>query len=124
MLGDGRIVETGTLEALRSSNTYVQALRIASSASSINSDASSETLEGPRTSIDEDDEEALDAAVSAMQEVCEDSSRQGGNMEAYVYYVASAGLLIVLFFLGLVLLWAFCREFPSKFNMPLAILAL
>lgn len=114
VLAEGQVVAAGSLDVLKASNSYVQALKIATSATGIEPAHSSEIS----SYVDNrhDVSQAAMAAASDAGEALNDIKRQGGDFSVYAYYIAAAGVLSVSVFFVMVMLFAFCREFPGEFS--------
>lgn len=111
VLVDGRIVDTGSLQSLQASNTYIQGLNIASPTPHVTKESNEMPLtpsdSGSQTKNEELEAELIDHESST------DLTRQTGDFSVYAYYASASGLTSVLISLVLALLWSFCREFPT-----------
>ncbi|KXG52764.1 ABC transporter, integral membrane type 1 [Penicillium griseofulvum] len=112
VLTDGRIVDTGSLNSLQSSNTYIQGLKTTLPAPLITNEIngtppSLQVSDDETKNVDSDDVELLDHASLT------DPTRQAGDFSVYAYYASASGRMAVIISLGLILCWSFCREFSS-----------
>ncbi|KAK9787197.1 hypothetical protein SCARD494_10727 [Seiridium cardinale] len=110
VLGDGRVIEAGSLEALRSSNANIQALNSATSDSNQEMDDLSNVTQGSHVIEGVDSEEVSDTTV---EEVINDTKRQAGDFSVYSYCMSAAGVHMFLSFLVMTMLFGYCREFPT-----------
>ncbi|KAJ5712805.1 ABC transporter integral membrane type 1 [Penicillium malachiteum] len=112
VLNKGTIVDTGSLTSLQSRNSYIQDLK-ATGTTALSTKESDETLETSEdlshktTEVNMENDELLDDESST------DPTRQGGDLSIYNYYISASGRMSVAFFVILVFLWAFCREFST-----------
>ncbi|KAJ5718166.1 ABC transporter integral membrane type 1 [Penicillium malachiteum] len=114
VLNKGTIVDTGSLTSLQSRNAYIQDLK-ATGTKALSTKESDEILDNAQdselshktTEVNLENDELLD------DESLTDPTRQGGDFSIYNYYISASGRMSVIFFVVLVFLWAFCREFST-----------
>ncbi|KAL4959071.1 P-loop containing nucleoside triphosphate hydrolase protein [Aspergillus stella-maris] len=111
VLADGRIDATGTLDALRSNNSYIQNLKTTSSGTSTTDNEENEKIAEKSLPSDPVEDtattELLDSTAST------DFTRQNGDFSVYRYYASVSGRRIALATIILTLLWCFFREFST-----------
>lgn len=114
VLEDGRVLETGSLDSLKTPNSYTQDLKSASVTSSVNSSGISSNDEAISSSISHMKNEDLAEDDVDNPDSYDDLNRQEGDFSVYSYYASASGRLTFISCLIVALLWAFCREFTSK----------
>ncbi|KAL4951097.1 P-loop containing nucleoside triphosphate hydrolase protein [Aspergillus filifer] len=111
VLADGRIDATGTLDALRSNNSYIQNLKATPSSTSTTDDETKEKVVDiplPGDLVERTvTTELLDDTAPA------DFTRQNGDFSVYRYYASVSGRSIAVSTVIMTLLWCFCREFST-----------
>lgn len=116
VLAHGHIVDTGSLDTLQVSNTYIQGLKIALPILSIIIDSNKMPftfyISDIQTGNNELETELLD------HKSLTDYIRQNGDFFVYAYYASASGCISLLISLGLIICWSFCREFPSQSWSP------
>ncbi|KAJ5869695.1 ABC transporter integral membrane type 1 [Penicillium solitum] len=113
VLEDGHILETGSLDSLKTPNSYIQELKTASATSSVNSSgiSPSDKVE-PSLLPDKKDEDFAEDELD-NQGSYDDLNRQEGDFSVYSYYASASGRLTFISCLIFALFWAFCREFTT-----------
>ncbi|KAJ5705884.1 hypothetical protein N7536_001573 [Penicillium majusculum] len=113
VLEDGHILETGSLDSLKTPNSYIQELKTASATSSVNSSgiSPSDKVE-PSLLPDKKDEDFAEDELD-NQDSYDDLNRQEGDFSVYSYYASASGRLTFISCLIFALFWAFCREFTT-----------
>ncbi|CAI7588489.1 unnamed protein product [Penicillium discolor] len=113
VLEDGHILETGSLDTLKTPNSYIQELKTASATSSVNSSgiSPSDKVE-PSLLPDKKDEDFAEDELD-NQDSYDDLNRQEGDFSVYSYYASASGRLTFISCLIFALFWAFCREFTT-----------
>ncbi|KAL4786969.1 P-loop containing nucleoside triphosphate hydrolase protein [Aspergillus varians] len=111
VLAEGRVVDTGDVASLRSSNRYIQNMQTESPESSISIESSSELLLDP--TVIEHENENLETSELLDHESPPDPTRQDGDSSVYAYYASAAGRKAVAAALVMIMGWSFCREFPT-----------
>ncbi|KAK2616711.1 hypothetical protein QQS21_000323 [Conoideocrella luteorostrata] len=119
VLADGRIIEDGALEDLRSSSAYIKDMKVASPSSPTKdpikpSDKVFDPSFSSKAGGDDQDDTPSDTAGSTLnEETGDDTDRQKGDYSDYTYYFKATGLPAVIAFFGIAIFWAFCRQFPT-----------
>ncbi|KGO72305.1 ABC transporter, integral membrane type 1 [Penicillium expansum] len=113
VLEDGRVLETGSLDSLKTPNSYTQDLKSASVTSSVNSSGISSNDEAISSSISHMKNEDLAEDDVDNPDSYDDLNRQEGDFSVYSYYASASGRLTFISCLIVALLWAFCREFTT-----------
>ncbi|KAJ5492161.1 ABC transporter integral membrane type 1 [Penicillium expansum] len=113
VLEDGRVLETGSLDSLKTPNSYIQDLKSASVTSSVNSSCISPNEEAISSSISHMKNEDLAEDDVDNPDSYDDLNRQEGDFSVYSYYASASGRLTFISCLIVALLWAFCREFTT-----------
>ncbi|KAJ5450830.1 ABC transporter integral membrane type 1 [Penicillium cf. griseofulvum] len=113
VLEDGHILETGSLDSLKTPNSYIQELKAASVAPSVNSSGigPSDKVE-PSLLPDKKDEDFAEDELD-NQDSYDDLNRQEGDFSVYSYYASASGRRTFISCLIFALFWAFCREFTT-----------
>lgn len=108
-LEDGHILETGSLDSVKSPSSCIQELKTASATSSINRSGitPSEKVE-PSLLPDKKDEDFPEDELD-NQDSYGDLNRQQGYFSVYSYYASASGRLTFISYLIFALFWAFCR---------------
>lgn len=116
VLEDGRIVETGSLNSLKTPNSYIQELKAASAAFAVSGSGSDSDVKVEESSLhlDKMDETFAEEELHD-QDSYDGLNRQEGDFSIYSYYASSSGRITFVSSVIVALLWAFCREFTSTF---------
>ncbi|OQE44692.1 hypothetical protein PENCOP_c002G03156 [Penicillium coprophilum] len=113
VLEDGRVLETGKLGTLKTSNSYIQELKVASATPAvISSDIGSDDELIAAELLGRKDEDRVEAELD-NRDSYDDLNRQEGDFSIYSYYASASGRLTFVSCLIVALLWAFCREFTT-----------
>jgi ABC-type multidrug transport system ATPase subunit len=113
VLEDGRVIQTGKLDSLKTPNSYIQELKTASATPTVNGSGRSSNDEVKASSLSDQDEEFAEDEMD-NQHSYDDLNRQEGDFSVYSYYASASGRLTFVSCLIFALFWAFCREFTSK----------
>ncbi|KAJ6024382.1 ABC transporter integral membrane type 1 [Penicillium herquei] len=112
VLNKGTIVDTGSLTSLQSRNAYIQDLK-ATGTTALLTKESDEAIEAPQELSHKTTDVYSENDGLLNDESSTDPTRQGGDLSIYAYYISASGRMSVTFFVGMVVLWAFCREFST-----------
>ncbi|KAL4935954.1 hypothetical protein BDV06DRAFT_205947 [Aspergillus oleicola] len=111
VLEGGSISATGTLDALRRHNSYIQSLKAKSVSASTTGDKPNET--SVESSMPSDPMEPTGRVDLLDDTDSTDSTRQNGDLSVYRYYASVSGRTTAAFSVIMTLLWCFCREFST-----------
>ncbi|KAL4798804.1 P-loop containing nucleoside triphosphate hydrolase protein [Aspergillus venezuelensis] len=111
VLADGRIDATGSLDVLRSNNSYIQNLK--ATPSSIPTTDDEENGEAMETPVPRDPIEHTATTGLLNDAAFTDFTRQNGDFSVYRYYASVSGKRFAVATLILTLLWCFFREFST-----------
>ncbi|KAJ5714937.1 ABC transporter integral membrane type 1 [Penicillium malachiteum] len=112
VLNNGTIVDSGSLTGLQSRNSYIQELKATGTMALLKKE-SDETLETAQELSHETKEVDVEDDEFLNDESSTDPTRQGGDLSIYAYYISASGRTSVTFFIAMVVIWAFCREFST-----------
>ncbi|KAL4962566.1 ABC transporter [Aspergillus stella-maris] len=117
VLADGRVAATGNMSSLESSSAWIQGLQtttVPTPSGSENSEPlANAKVSEHRQSSNESEKKSEAAEFLEHQPPADDPARRVGDWSVYGYYASAAGRTTVVFCLGLILAWSFCREFPT-----------
>lgn len=113
VLEGGCIVETGSLDSLKTPNSYIQELKAASATNAVTDSGSSSDVIVEAPLHPDKNDEALAEEELHGEDSYDGLNRQEGDFSIYSYYASASGRVTCLSCVIVALLWAFCREFTS-----------